>query len=260
MKDATIELIGEITKHPNADRLDLVKVLGFQCITQCGLYNTGDKIVYIKTDSLLPLELWTEEYRKYSPKRVKAVSLRKLFSEGIIVSFDLLPNGADLKDLEEGTDVSELIGVTHWEAPTPNDIQAKGNLPYGIPKTDEEKFESIRHLPFGELCDETLKADGQSCVSAETLIDTDLGIKTIKEICDTKYKGKIKTYNTNTSEIEWKNIDNHLIQDNNNDWFELETESGEKLQLTSIHRVFLPELNCYRMLKDLKGDEKLMIL
>jgi RNA ligase (TIGR02306 family) len=162
MRDATIEIISEVKPHPNADRLDLVKILGFQCVAQKGLYQGGEKIVYIRPDSVLPLESWTEEYRKYSPKRVKAVKLRGTFSEGIIVQFEQLPK--DISHMNVGGDVSEIIGVYHYEAPQPQDLQAKGFLPKGIGKTDEERFENmIDKLPFGELVDISLKYDGQSC-------------------------------------------------------------------------------------------------
>lgn len=170
MKDATIEVIAEIKNHPNADRLELATILGYQCVVQKGLYNGGETIIYIRPDSLLPIEKWTEDYRKYSPKRIKAVKLREEWSEGIIVPFEILPEDIQTKLLQLfevegiGSDVSEIIGVTHYEPPAPNDIQAKGGLPYQIPKTDEERWEnySENKLPYGELVDLFLKADGQS--------------------------------------------------------------------------------------------------
>lgn len=164
MKDATVEIIGEVRAHPDADRLDLVKVLGFQCVTQRGLYQGGEKIVYVRPDAVLPLEPWAEEYRKYSPKRIKAVRLRGEWSEGIIVPLEILP--VDLKEEAVGSDVSEKIGVFHYEPPVPQDLQAKGPLPLGIPKTDEERWENlIDVLPslYGKKVDVTLKVDGQSC-------------------------------------------------------------------------------------------------
>ncbi len=166
MKDATIEIIENVIDHPNADRLSITQILGYQCVTQKGLYKGGEKIVYIRPDSLLPIELWTESYRKYAPKRIKVVKLRGESSKGIIVPFEILPQ--DIQDklapMNVGDDVSELIGVTHWEEPQPQDLQAKGGLPFGIPKTDEERHENLkRHLPIGERGDVTLKVDGQSC-------------------------------------------------------------------------------------------------
>lgn len=83
--DASVEIIKSVKAHPNADRLDLVQVLGFQCVTQKGLYSEGDRIVYVRPDAVLPEEAWAEEYRKYSPKRIKAVKLRGIFSEGVVL-------------------------------------------------------------------------------------------------------------------------------------------------------------------------------
>ena len=208
-KDATIEVVGKVEAHPNADRLDLAMILGFQCVTQKGLYKGGEKIVYIRPDSLLPVELWTEEYRKYSPKRIKAVQLRKEWSEGIIVPFEILPNGDALKDLEVGTDVSELIGVTHYEPPAPQDLQAKGGLPYQIPKTDEERWEnySDHKLPYGKLVDVTLKVDGQSCSFFNEVNDKRFGVLgrslELHEIFTNKYTDHIARYDIKTKLVNF---------------------------------------------------------
>jgi len=90
MKDATIEIISEVIPHPNADRLDLAKVLGFQCVVPKNQYKQGDMVIYIRPDSVLPTDPWAEEYRKYSPKRVKSVKIRQIWSEGIIVPLTIL--------------------------------------------------------------------------------------------------------------------------------------------------------------------------
>lgn len=204
MKDATIELIGEVKPHPNADRLDLVTILGFQCVAQKGLYSGGEKIVYIRPDSVLPTEAWTDEYRKYSPKRVKAVRLRGEWSEGIIVPLDILP--VDLSDLEPGTDVCEQTDVKHWEPPAPNDLQAKGYLPFDIPKTDEERWENIvSDLPFGETVDVTLKVDGQSCSFYYDLESDQFGVlgRTLEM--------KIEAKNAYTNQVDRYGIREKLI-------------------------------------------------
>jgi RNA ligase (TIGR02306 family) len=164
-KDASIEIISSVTPHPNADRLDIAKILGFQCVTQKGLYVGGEKIVYVRPDSVLPVEDWTEGYRKYAPKRVKPVNLREEWSKGLIVPFNLLPadKKAELEKLNVGDDVGELLNIIHYEAPQPEDKDAIGELPYFIGETDEVLYENIiEKLPFGELCDVTLKADGAS--------------------------------------------------------------------------------------------------
>ena len=62
----------------------------------------------------------------------------------------------------EGLEISAQIGVTKYEPPAPQDLSAKGGLPFGIPKTDEERYNILDHIPYGEIVDVTQKIDGQS--------------------------------------------------------------------------------------------------
>ncbi len=182
MKLATIEIINNVIPHPDADRLDIVKVLGYQLVTQKGLHEKGKTIIYVRPDTVLPTEeqygKWADGYRDYAPTRVKAIKLRKQWSEGIIVTFDQVKDifimtmydqnvYADvfLKTLPIGEEVSGIIGVTKYEPPLPQDENASGFLPYGIPETDEERWENLvgtDELPFGEKVDIFLKIDGKS--------------------------------------------------------------------------------------------------
>ena len=156
---ATIERIVEVYPHLNADSLELIKVLGYQCVVPIGKYNVDDLVVFIKPDTLLPEKDWAEDFRKYAPKRIRAIRLRKEWSEGIIADTDIL---GDIV-IQEGRDVTDILGVLKYEPPIPNDINAKGNLPLNIPSTDEERWENmVRKIPYGEKGDLTLKVDGQS--------------------------------------------------------------------------------------------------
>ena len=47
----------EVNDHPNADRLDVVTVYGFQVVAKKGQYQPGDKVIYIPIDSILSPEL-----------------------------------------------------------------------------------------------------------------------------------------------------------------------------------------------------------
>ncbi len=172
MKLVSIEQIISVDAHWNADSLDIVKVLGYQCVTQKGLYKEGDIIIYIQPDAVLPIEEWTEGYRTYSPTRIKAVKLRGEWSEGIIVPYELVAHKflqkvypAVTLDAEMiGLEVASILDVTKYEAPAPQEAGAQSTvLPHGLPKTDEERWENMKHkLPIGELVDVFLKVDGQS--------------------------------------------------------------------------------------------------
>jgi RNA ligase (TIGR02306 family) len=78
---------------------------------------------------------------------------------GIVESLSMLPYNIYL----EGTEVSDLLGITHYEPPTPQELNAKGILPFSMSKTDEERYQNIDLDQYiGEVVDVTLKVDGQS--------------------------------------------------------------------------------------------------
>lgn len=159
---ATVEKIVEIFPHPNADKLEFVKVLGYNCLTQKGVYKLGDKVILIQPDTVLPVAEWSEIYRKHSKNRVKAIRLRGEWSFGIVESLKLLPDPLN-GEYEIGEEVSEFLGIVKYEPPAPKDLQAKGLLPFGLPKTDEERWQNLDLSPWlGQLVDVTLKVDGQS--------------------------------------------------------------------------------------------------
>ena len=159
MKLASIETITEILPHGNADSLLICRVLGYQCIIRkVDDFKVGDKVCFIQPDTVLPDAEWATVFKAKS-NRVKAIRLRNMWSEGIVLKLDTFP----FYDFApEGMEVSEIIGVRKYEAPASQDLNAKGPLPFGIPKTDEERFNNIENLPFGELVTVGLKVDGQS--------------------------------------------------------------------------------------------------
>jgi RNA ligase (TIGR02306 family) len=160
MKLATVEKIIGIFPHPNADKLEFVKVLGYMCITAKGAYTAGEQVILIQPDTVLPDAPWTELYKKFSRSRVKAMKLRDAWSFGIVEKMTLLPAG---RTFAEGEEVSELLGIVKYEAPVPNDIAFIGALPFGIPKTDEERYQNLPLNEWmGQKVDVTLKVDGQS--------------------------------------------------------------------------------------------------
>jgi len=174
-KLSSLELIQKISEHPNADKLEIATVLGFQCIIPKEQYKSGNEIIFIQPDTILPDSKWAETYKKYSPKRVKAIKLRNEWSEGIIVPLDLIKDLLP-SNLEMGKDYSKELGVIKYEPPIPQDLQAKGYLPFGLGPTDEERYENIENIPFLEIVDVTLKIDGTSCTFYYNFDDKVFGV------------------------------------------------------------------------------------
>ncbi len=77
----------------------------------------------------------------------------------------LLPLTDNLQNLKEGDSIAEELGIKHFEPVIIQDpTSILGPLPFGIPKTDEERLENLgNNLPWNELVDITKKIDGTSC-------------------------------------------------------------------------------------------------
>lgn len=160
---ATIEQIAEIFPHSNAERLEISKVRGYNIIVPKDKYKVGDVVVLIHPDVILPERPWAESFKKYAPKRVRAIKIRSEFSFGIVIPIeDVFGGGMSFGEANIGQEVGELIGVSKYEAPQPQELNAKGNLPYGIFKTDESRFQGLKNIPYGELAMASVKIDGQS--------------------------------------------------------------------------------------------------
>ena len=97
MSELIIEIleIDNIEKHPQADRLDIVNIKGWQCVVQRGLFNKNDLILYIPIDSVLPEELESKIFGKDSKiklhkHRVQTIKLRGIISQGIVIKPEII--------------------------------------------------------------------------------------------------------------------------------------------------------------------------
>lgn len=191
---ATIEKIAEVQKHPNADALDIVKVLGYDCIVRRDSQKEGDEVVFIQPDTVLPVDRpWAADLLKYTSRgRVKAARLRGAWSMGIILPASVLQEVAPgYRVLEVGDDVSGLLGVVKYEPPAPKNLAAKGGLPFGIPKTDEPRWQSLRDVPWGAPVDVTLKIDGSSFTAYCALPGVHPGEEPVLGVCSRSLELKL---------------------------------------------------------------------
>jgi len=101
------------------------------------------------------------------------------------------------------------------------------------------------------------KLDG--CCDENTILQTSLGPKTIKEICDNEIFCEVEAFDLEKEKNIMTPILGHSIKNACHDWFELTIENGKTIKLTGEHRVWLPELNCYRKVKDLKENDVFLV-
>lgn len=106
----------KVREHPNADKLELANVLGYQMAIPKGKYKTGDMVVYFPADTLLPAE-WADkfgcrDFLKGSDKdRVGKIRLRGEPSFGLVVD---IPEGLDAA---LGDNVADYFGCKKYEPP-----------------------------------------------------------------------------------------------------------------------------------------------
>jgi RNA ligase (TIGR02306 family) len=107
--------VDDIIKHPNADKLSIVTIKGWNCIVGLDQYKVNDLVVFVPPDCIIPdnlIEKYNLEYLKHNG-RTSTVKLRGYLSQGLVLD---LPEGK----YKIGDDISNVLGITKWEPPVSN--------------------------------------------------------------------------------------------------------------------------------------------
>jgi len=143
----TIERIDSLEPHPNADRLEIAKLLGTQTVVPKGEFVAGDWVVFFPPDICLPpnvsLTLGVQKYLKHALYqdekvrcRVAATRLRGVPSYGFIIrTFDLL------RDRDLGAAIDEMWAAWKYEPPLRPSIQ--GDMEADPPNF--QRYTDIQH-------------------------------------------------------------------------------------------------------------------
>ncbi len=110
--------IDKIETHPNANKLDLATIKGWQCVVGKDNHKENDLVIYCPPDSIIPssiIEKYNLEFLKKNG-RVGRIKLRGCLSEGLILGLDCLPS--DYR-IEEGKDVGTVLNIKKYEVPEP---------------------------------------------------------------------------------------------------------------------------------------------
>jgi RNA ligase (TIGR02306 family) len=202
-----IREITEVVPHPNADRLEILKIDHWQTIYNKDVFQAGDLCVYFPPDTVFPEDVaeylgilnYTSPLGKVNGirppgVRVRAIRLRSEESFGLVITIDALDNviQAFPKDedndeppelLEVGSDVADLFGVTKYTPPEPcRDGDAAAPHPRFHAYTG---IENIRN--FGDIF-----KDGEEVIITEKLHGMNARV------------GKIKTVDDETGDVVWE--------------------------------------------------------
>ena len=267
-KLATIRTIANIKPIPNADRIEVAQIDGWEVIiSKSDNFSQGDKVVYIEIDSKMPK---TPEYDFLKSRRyvVKTIKLRGQVSQGLVLPLAVLPPG----DYKIGDDVTEILGVTKYdpEAEQENAVvsenkkksrnpiikflmrfkwfrkiylkpSVKDTFPNWIKKTDEERIQKMTRL-F-----EKLKRD-KTVLSVTEKVDGTSATFFLKKVGKNKYEFGVCSRNkrlvTEDNSYYWNVARKFKIKETLQtligglDWIVLQGEgklTTEEMQRTLLH-------------------------
>lgn len=204
-KLASIEVIEQVEDITGFDRLQLATVAGYKTVVPKNKYSVGEYVIYVAIDSVLPDKPEYEEFKKYSKKRVKTARIGNkdigyVWSQGLVLDIETYLPNTNLFNIEStlthglqytGIDVSSLLGITKYEEPQPQELNAAGRLPFGLVKTDENRYQSVpSHKYLNHIGNVTFKVDGTSFTAAYNLATDEFKIcgRTLEYKLDCKHK------------------------------------------------------------------------
>eukprot|EP00526_Cylindrotheca_closterium_P010419 CAMPEP_0113638920 /NCGR_PEP_ID=MMETSP0017_2-20120614/20405_1 /TAXON_ID=2856 /ORGANISM="Cylindrotheca closterium" /LENGTH=380 /DNA_ID=CAMNT_0000550083 /DNA_START=79 /DNA_END=1221 /DNA_ORIENTATION=+ /assembly_acc=CAM_ASM_000147 len=180
-KLASVQTVSKILPHPDADRLELATILGWQVvIAKGGEVGQGQKVVYCEIDSKLPgaaswlpaaVQRRVANQKKGDWFRVKTACIRGQLSQGLIVVMD----DDLLEEKEIGHDMTAVLGIEKYKEPVflGSNVQiatGSGNcwkpFPHDLlPKTEEPRIQSNPWMLQSLVAKQyyaTVKLDGTS--------------------------------------------------------------------------------------------------
>lgn len=142
----TVQIVESVESHPNADRLEIIKILGTQCITGIGDFKVGEKVIYFPPDMMIPEQvaekLGVKNYLRHVKwngekvqSRIAACRLRGVPSYGFAVACD--------QRLDVDKDVTLIYCGEKYEPPM---VGGQKFNTYGLPEGKFHRYTNIQHL------------------------------------------------------------------------------------------------------------------
>lgn len=165
-----------IDPHPNADRLELATVYGFQVVIKKDSYKVGDQVVYVPIDSILPQQL--EDFLfppdakiKLNKHRVRQIRIRKIASQGMLINSEDIKAvyGFEPNVLED--DYKEMLHIFKYEPPAPafqSEMGSGGRKIKPLENPNFHKYNGLDNIKWFP----TLFKDGELVVMQEKIHGT----------------------------------------------------------------------------------------
>ena len=183
-KLATIRKIDAIQAIEGADAIECANVGGWHVVVKKNEFQIGQLAIYFEIDSWIPEAIapfLCKERREYGGvvgARLRTVKLRGQISQGLLLPLESVQLDAPL---QEGDDLSDMLGIQKFEAPIPAQLSGvmRGNFPSRIPKTDQERVQNLGPqlsdwVAQGLRFEVTEKLDGTSMTAY--LLDGQFGV------------------------------------------------------------------------------------
>lgn len=163
----TARVVRELVPIEGADRIELARVDGWQCVVKKGDFKVGDSGLYFEIDSILPSDDERFAFLEQRKFRIKSMKLRGVLSQGLLMPLDATLTRDEKVRMAFGEPLQDILRVQKYEPPVPIAGQQKGTFPtHLVPKTDQERIQNIPDAVAGRNASEfevTEKLDGTSC-------------------------------------------------------------------------------------------------
>jgi|GEM_PF-3298333 len=281
--EVNVVKIDDVIDHPDADRLTIVKIGGYNCIANkkedgSWRYQKGDLVVYIPEQAVVPewllkdMGFWDDEKGKgmlagSKGDRVKAIKLRGVFSQGILMPVHQTTEGQwghyirtpKLLIVHEGLDVAEFLGIEKFIPQIPASMSGEVWNASGM--TLNYDIDNIQKYPDifkeGEYVSVTEKLHG--CLHGDSLVMLPNGEeRKISEIVDSDISN-VLSFDENAQEYITRKITGKMCRENteNKQWVKLYLEHGRILVLTSDHPVYSRDQKKWIDAKEVKENENI---
>lgn len=122
-----------------ADKIEVARVLSWECVVKKGEFKEGDLGVYIEIDSIVP-DKPIFEFLKDKKFKVKTIRLRGQVSQGLYLPMSYFP---EIRNPKEDMDVTKLLGVTKYNP----EADAEKKM-FMAPKNKPWWFKYAIRIPF----------------------------------------------------------------------------------------------------------------